>query len=67
VFANRQEFDYAGIEGRLLSSSYVPGRDHPNYTLMLQELRRIFDTHADGGRATFEYKTRVYFGRLKKQ
>jgi SAM-dependent methyltransferase len=65
VFANRQEFDYAGIEGRLLSSSYVPGPDHPNHAPMLQELRRIFDAHADGGQATFEYKTRVYFARLK--
>jgi SAM-dependent methyltransferase len=65
VFANRQEFDYAGIEGRLLSSSYVPGPDRPNYAPMLRELRRIFDAHAEGGRATFEYKTRVYFASLK--
>jgi len=60
----RQEFDYAGIEGRLLSSSYAPGPDHPQYAPMLRELRRIFDQHAVGGQATFEYKTRLYFGRL---
>jgi len=65
VFEMRQEFDYAGIEGRLLSSSYAPGPEHPNYTPMLRELRRIFDAHAVSGRATFDYKTRVYFGRLK--
>jgi SAM-dependent methyltransferase len=64
TFAMRQEFDYAGIEGRLLSSSYAPGPDHPQYAPMLRELRRIFDAHAVAGRATFEYKTRLYFGRL---
>jgi SAM-dependent methyltransferase len=65
VFDMRQEFDYSGIEGRLLSSSYAPGPEHPNYAPMLQELRRIFDAYAVAGRATFDYKTRVYFGRLK--
>ncbi len=63
-FEMRQEFDYAGIEGRLLSSSYAPGPNHPQYAPMLRELRRIFDAHAVSGRATFEYKTRLYFGRL---
>ncbi len=64
VFPNRQVFDYAGIEGRLLSSSYAPGPGEPTCAPMLEELRRIFDTHAVAGKATFEYKTRVYFGRL---
>ncbi|HXC41887.1 MAG TPA: class I SAM-dependent methyltransferase [Candidatus Dormibacteraeota bacterium] len=64
-FEMRQEFDYSGIEGRLLSSSYAPGPEHPSYAAMLKELRAIFDAHAVEGRATFEYKTRLYFGRLK--
>jgi SAM-dependent methyltransferase len=65
VFPNRQEFDYAGIEGRLLSSSYVPGPEDAKYDPMLEELRRVFDAHAVYGLATFEYKTRVYFGKLQ--
>ena len=65
VFEMRQEFDYAGLEGRLLSSSYAPGPDHANHPPMLRDLRRIFETHASGGRVTFDYKTQVYFGRLK--
>lgn len=65
VFAMRQEFDYAGLKGRLLSSSYAPGPGHPKHDSMLAELRRIFDNHAVEGRVAFEYKTRVYFGRLK--
>jgi ubiquinone/menaquinone biosynthesis C-methylase UbiE len=64
VFEMRQEFDYAGVEGRLLSSSYAPASDHPQHEPMLRELRSIFETHAINGRATFEYKTRIYFGRL---
>ena len=65
AFEMRQEFDYAGLEGRLLSSSYAPGPEHPKHEPMLRELRRIFEAHAVAGRATFDYKTRVYFGRLK--
>lgn len=64
IYDMRQEFDYAGIEGRLLSSSYAPGPNDPQHVPMLRELRRIFDAHALDGRATFEYKTRVFFGRL---
>src|SRR6202050_1690979 len=64
VFEMRQEFDYAGVEGRLLSSSYAPGPEHPQHAPMLRELRRVFDRHSVSGRAAFDYKTRLYFGRL---
>ncbi len=64
TFDMRQEFDYAGVEGRLLSSSYAPGPDHPQHQPMLRELHRIFDAHAVLGRAVFEYATRLYFAQL---
>ena len=64
VFPARQEFDYPGLEGRLLSSSYAPGPDHPKHAAMLRELRRVFEANAIQGRVAFDYKTRVYFGRL---
>jgi len=67
AFAMRQEFDYAGVEGRLLSSSYAPGPDHPRHAPMLRELRRIFDAGSVEGRVAFEYKTRLYFGRLRQE
>jgi SAM-dependent methyltransferase len=66
VFDLRQEFDYAGIEGRLLSSSYAPGPEHPQHAPMLNELRRIFDDCAVDGQAAFDYKTRLYFGQLRQ-
>ena len=65
TFAMRQEFDYDGLEGRLLSSSYAPGPGHPKHEPMLKELRRIFHEHAVNGKVSFDYKTRVYFGKLK--
>jgi len=65
VFAMRQEFDYAGLEGRLLSSSYAPGPGHPKHAPMVRELHRIFDAHKVAGRVSFDYKTRMYFGQLQ--
>lgn len=64
VFDLRQDFDYAQLEGRLLSSSYAPMKGHPNYEPMLQELRRIFEAHNKGGRVAMEYFTRLYYGQL---
>jgi len=65
VFAMRQEFDYDGLEGRLRSSSYAPGPGHPKHEPMLRELRHIFQQHVENGIVGFDYKTRVYFGKLK--
>ena len=64
VFAMRQDFVYAELEGRLLSSSYAPMPGHANYEPMLQKLRPIFDEHQKDGRVAMEYLTRVYYGRL---
>ncbi len=64
VFPLRQEFDYVGLEGRLLSSSYTPDRNDPTHAAMLRELRRIFDKHQQFDRVLFEYTTRIYFGQM---
>jgi ubiquinone/menaquinone biosynthesis C-methylase UbiE len=61
----RQEVDYAGLEGRLLSSSYTPMPDHANYQAMMRELRRIFDIHQVHDRVSLEYNTLVYYGQLE--
>jgi len=60
----RQDVDYAGLEGRLLSSSYTPTPDHANYEPMLRDLRRIFDSHQINDRVSLEYNTLVYYGQL---
>ena len=64
TFELRQEFDYAGVEGRLLSSSYAPGPGHANHEPVLHELHRLFDLHQDSGKIAFEYTTRLYYGQL---
>lgn len=61
---NKQQFDFEGLKGRLLSSSYAPNEDHPNFKPMLHELQRIFEQYAKQGSVCFEYDTEVYFGRL---
>lgn len=64
VLHNFQELDYAALEGRLLSSSYVPQAGHPSHEPMLAGLRRIFDKHQRGGRIRMEYDTKLYLCRL---
>jgi SAM-dependent methyltransferase len=59
-----QEFDYAGLEGRLLSSSYAPSPGEPGHEPMLRGLRSIFDQYQTRGRIAFEYDTKVYYGQL---
>jgi SAM-dependent methyltransferase len=65
AFGNEQVFDFEGLRGRLLSSSYTPEPGHPNYEPMLEELRRIFEAHQEDGKVRVEYDTRVYYGQLK--
>jgi len=67
TFENRQVFDYAGLKGRLLSSSYTPEPGHPNHQPMLDALRAIFDKHQIYGKVSFDYVTLLYFGRLIRQ
>jgi ubiquinone/menaquinone biosynthesis C-methylase UbiE len=64
IFDYQQEFDYPGLEGRLLSSSFTPQEGDPGHAPMLGRLRRIFDAHKVNDRVTFEYDTRVYYGQL---
>jgi ubiquinone/menaquinone biosynthesis C-methylase UbiE len=64
VFESKQEFDYAALEGRLLSSSYTPQEGSASYAPMLRDLRQIFDAHQRHGQVAFDYNTRVYCGRV---
>jgi SAM-dependent methyltransferase len=63
-FSNRQRFDYAGLAGRLLSSSYTPHPGDPRYAPMLSDLKRIFDSYSSDGQVNFDYNTQMFYGRL---
>ena len=65
VFDTAQRFDYAELEGRLLSSSYAPMQGHSNFEPMLKELRRVFEAFNSGGRVSMEYLTRMYYARIR--
>ncbi|HEX4076340.1 MAG TPA: class I SAM-dependent methyltransferase [Candidatus Acidoferrales bacterium] len=65
LLPNEQVFDFDGLRGRLLSSSYAPRAGHRKHEPMLAALREIFDRHAEDGRVRFEYQTHVYYGRLE--
>jgi SAM-dependent methyltransferase len=63
-FNNIQVFDYEGVKGRLLSSSYAPEEGHPNFEPMIAELERIFQAYQHEGRVVVEYLTLMYYGQL---
>ncbi|MBS0378448.1 MAG: class I SAM-dependent methyltransferase [Proteobacteria bacterium] len=65
TFPNRQEFDFEGLKGRLMSSSYAPEPGHPEHEPLMRGLRQVFDRHARAGRVTFPYQTLVYFAPLE--
>jgi SAM-dependent methyltransferase len=64
VFSNRQSFDYAGFEGRLMSSSYAPESGDPEHEPMIAGLRNLFERHSRAGKVLFPYRTLVYSGRM---
>lgn len=63
-FQNEQVFDFEGIKGRLLSSSYAPAEADQNYSSMLKELNEIFGKYADNNKVKIEYDTKLVLGIL---
>jgi SAM-dependent methyltransferase len=63
-FPNRQIFNWEGLRGRLLSSSYAPEPGHPKHVPMLEALNALFAEHQTDGSVVFEYNTVVYYGQL---
>jgi len=63
-FPNEQWFDFEGLKGRLLSSSYMP-KTGDGYAPMIRDLQGLFDKHQNGGRVRVGYDTKVYSGVLK--
>lgn len=60
--ANHQTFDLRGLQGRLLSCSYIPGFSHPDFEPMMGALSELFETHQQDASIRFEYETRLFFG-----
>ena len=58
-----QHFDFDGLRGRLLSSSYVP-REGPQAETMLAELPALFASYQQDGQIVFQYETKIFYGHL---
>jgi len=64
VFENKQVFDFEGLKGRLLSSSYMPTKADAGYAPMINDLRLLFNKYQQDELITINYDTKVYVGRL---
>jgi SAM-dependent methyltransferase len=64
IFQNKQVFDFEGLAGRLLSSSYMPTKDDSGYEPMITDLRELFDRYQQNDVIAINYDTKVYVGRL---
>jgi SAM-dependent methyltransferase len=63
TYPNRQLFDLADLQGRLLSSSYAPAPGHPAHGPMLARLKEVFHAHQRDGQVSFDYDTKLYAAR----
>lgn len=61
TFKNVQIFDYQGLKGRLLSSSYTPSEEYPSFAKMLEKLKTLFAEHQKNDTIEFLYSTQIYY------
>lgn len=64
TFRNAQRFDFEGLKGRLLSSSYAPAASDPRAPAMLDALRQLFDETNVGGVVEMAYETQLTVGTI---
>ena len=62
---NSQILDWEGLKGRVLSSSYMPNEDHPDFAHMIYCLQKIFKRYAENEKVQMDYDTKIYYGQLK--
>ena len=61
TFPNEQTFDFAGLRGRVLSSSYMPAEDNPSFPELEKELSGLFAKHSENDRIKVFYDTNIYY------
>jgi ubiquinone/menaquinone biosynthesis C-methylase UbiE len=64
-FPNLQLFNFEGLKGRLLSSSYIPLENDLQFEQMIADLQCLFDEFQQDNYVEFKYKTEVYYGQPK--
>lgn len=63
-FTNSQCFDLKGLKGRLLSCSYAPLKEDPNYARMMNRLTQLFNEYNIHGKVDFKYICKVFYGKI---
>lgn len=63
VFPNAQVLDLEGLKGRAASSSYMPSEDDERFAFMEEDLRSLFAKHAESGKITVFYDTKVFYSK----
>lgn len=63
-FLNSQTFDFTGLKGRVLSSSYMPSESHPIYNEMEKELNELFTRYEKNGIIKVLYDTKVFYSQF---
>ena len=63
IFVHTHALNYDGLEGRLLSSSYIP-LEGESFNKMIDELKNIFEKYNENGKVGMEYETRLFYGKL---
>jgi ubiquinone/menaquinone biosynthesis C-methylase UbiE len=63
-FDNFQDVDFAGLKGRVLSSSYMPNEGHKDYEHMMYCLKKVFTRYQQNNSVRLDYDTKIYFGQL---
>lgn len=66
TFPNQQRFDFEGLKGRLMSSSYAPEPADPAHEPLMAGLEAVFRRHQRDGAIVFPYQTLVYFAQMKR-
>ncbi len=61
---NPQQLDWEIFEARVLSSSYIPKPEHPDYEPFMAEMKLLFDGHARDGVVQFDLEIWIHWGRL---
>ncbi len=62
TFENEQVFDFEGLKGRLVSSSYMPAAGEAGYDAMIADLKLLFEKYAESNQITIHYQTLIYSG-----
>lgn len=61
---NHQDLTLEGLQGRVMSSSYMPQEGDAKYPAMMDAIGELFARYAKDGMVRMEYETAVGFGRL---